>query len=186
MNLSEATVTLVVNVGTRDRPRVRVNDWASLLHEEPPPGLPQPEDSRTLLGRLAAADHAPWAGFVNGHYRSYVEFTWPVDRRIVARKRIGVTNDALAWRGAQVRRVRPRTAGRGARLERVPHDGRGQAGGGGRLLPRVLRARIRGSTSSTKAATPDGLRARPSRRFLVSSVKGRRRKSPCCASRESR
>jgi hypothetical protein len=32
----------------------------------------------------------PWAGFVGGRYRRYVEFTWRVDRRIVARKRIWV------------------------------------------------------------------------------------------------
>jgi hypothetical protein len=32
----------------------------------------------------------PWAGFVNGRYRRYVEFTWRVDRRIVARERIWV------------------------------------------------------------------------------------------------
>jgi hypothetical protein len=30
----------------------------------------------------------PWAGYVNGRYRRYVEFTWRVDRRVVARKRI--------------------------------------------------------------------------------------------------
>jgi hypothetical protein len=32
----------------------------------------------------------PWAGFVKGRYRRYVEFTWRIDRRIVARKRIWV------------------------------------------------------------------------------------------------
>lgn len=32
----------------------------------------------------------PWAGYVNGRYRRYVEFTWRVDGRIVARKRIFV------------------------------------------------------------------------------------------------
>jgi hypothetical protein len=32
----------------------------------------------------------PWAGFVNGRYRRYVEFTWRVDRRIVARKRVWI------------------------------------------------------------------------------------------------
>jgi hypothetical protein len=32
----------------------------------------------------------PWAGYVNGRYRRYVEFTWRIDRRIVARKRIWV------------------------------------------------------------------------------------------------
>ena len=30
----------------------------------------------------------PWAGYVNGRYRRFVEFTWRIDRRIVARKRI--------------------------------------------------------------------------------------------------
>jgi hypothetical protein len=32
----------------------------------------------------------PWAGFVEGRYRRYVEFTWRIDQRIVARKRIWV------------------------------------------------------------------------------------------------
>ena len=32
----------------------------------------------------------PWAGYVNGRYRRYVEFTWRVSNRIVARKRIWV------------------------------------------------------------------------------------------------
>jgi hypothetical protein len=35
----------------------------------------------------------PWAGFVNGRHRGYVEFTFRVDRRIVARKRIKVFYD---------------------------------------------------------------------------------------------
>jgi hypothetical protein len=32
----------------------------------------------------------PWAGYVNGRYRRYVEFTWRIDSRIVARKRVWV------------------------------------------------------------------------------------------------
>lgn len=48
--------------------------------------------NRTILGRSSDAWRLrivpPWAGFVNGLYRRYVEFTWRIDRRIVARKRI--------------------------------------------------------------------------------------------------
>jgi hypothetical protein len=32
----------------------------------------------------------PWAGYVNGRYRRYVEFTWRVAGRVVARKRVWV------------------------------------------------------------------------------------------------
>jgi hypothetical protein len=50
--------------------------------------------NRTILGRSWDAWRLrivpPWAGFVNGRYRRYVEFTWRIDRRIVARKRIWV------------------------------------------------------------------------------------------------
>jgi hypothetical protein len=50
--------------------------------------------NRRILGRTwdywRVRIMPPWAGFVNGRYRRYVEFTWRVDRRIVARKRIWV------------------------------------------------------------------------------------------------
>lgn len=50
--------------------------------------------SRRILGRSWDAWRVrimpPWAGFVNGRYRRYVEFTWRIDRRVVARKRIWV------------------------------------------------------------------------------------------------
>lgn len=50
--------------------------------------------NRRILGRSWDAWRLrimpPWAGFVGGRYRRYVEFTWRIDRRIVARKRIWV------------------------------------------------------------------------------------------------
>jgi hypothetical protein len=50
--------------------------------------------NRRILGRSWDAWRlrimAPWAGFVGGRYRRSVEFTWRIDRRIVARKRIWV------------------------------------------------------------------------------------------------
>jgi hypothetical protein len=50
--------------------------------------------SRRILGRSWDAWRVrimpPWAGFVNGRYRRYGEFTWRIDRQVVARKRIWV------------------------------------------------------------------------------------------------
>ena len=49
---------------------------------------------RTLRGRRWDAwklrIKAPWAGYVRGRYRRYVEFTWRVSGRTVARKRIWI------------------------------------------------------------------------------------------------
>jgi hypothetical protein len=50
--------------------------------------------NRALDGRVVDAWRlrimAPWAGYVNGRYRRYVEFTWRVSGRVTARKRIWV------------------------------------------------------------------------------------------------
>jgi hypothetical protein len=50
--------------------------------------------SRTLRGRTVDAWRLrimpPWAGYVNGRYRRYVEFTWRVSGRVIARKRVWV------------------------------------------------------------------------------------------------
>jgi hypothetical protein len=50
--------------------------------------------NRVLRGRATDAWRLrimpPWAGYVNGRYRRYVEFTWRVSGRVVARKRIWV------------------------------------------------------------------------------------------------
>jgi hypothetical protein len=50
--------------------------------------------NRRILGRSWDAWRLrvmpPWAGFVNGRYRRYVEFTWRIERQVVARKRIWV------------------------------------------------------------------------------------------------
>jgi hypothetical protein len=50
--------------------------------------------NRRILGRSWDAWRLrimpPWAGFVNGRYRRYVEFTWRIDRRVVERKRVWV------------------------------------------------------------------------------------------------
>jgi hypothetical protein len=53
---------------------------------------------RTLRGRRWDAwklrIRLPWAGYVRGRYRRYVEFTWRVSGRIVVRKRIWVYDKA--------------------------------------------------------------------------------------------
>jgi hypothetical protein len=50
--------------------------------------------SRTLRGRSWDAWKLritpPWAGYVRGRYRHFVEFTWRVSGRIVVRKRIWI------------------------------------------------------------------------------------------------
>jgi hypothetical protein len=50
--------------------------------------------NRTLKGRAWDAWHLrilpPWAGYVNGRYRRYVEFTWRVSGRNVVRERVWI------------------------------------------------------------------------------------------------
>ena len=49
---------------------------------------------RTLPGRRWDAwklrIRRPWAGYVGGRYRRYVEFTWRISGRAVVRKRIWI------------------------------------------------------------------------------------------------
>jgi hypothetical protein len=50
--------------------------------------------NRALRGRSWDAWHLrvmpPWAGYVNGRYRRYIEFTWRTSGRVVSRKRIWI------------------------------------------------------------------------------------------------
>jgi hypothetical protein len=62
----------------------------SLLYPQPATRVHKPDVEGPLLGAWRLRIMPPWAGYVNGRYERYVEFSWRVAGRIAALKRVWI------------------------------------------------------------------------------------------------